>query len=150
MIRWHGYIVIQFLPGLSEAHRQTLIARIDRIESVGKASHQLLQKRTSLDGLFVLYECDFPAHAVEFDFIAGWLVDLFEVDPALVTYTTGTLTIFNRLSCFATYKYGGVNRLRVGLLGCESDAVLCSRAESGAEADYYVNVAHGAEWNLTP
>jgi len=146
MERCHLYVIFQRLT-LSDAHWQTLIARIDTIQSVGKASHQLLQKRTSLDGLFVLYECDFPAHAVEFDFIESWLVDLFDVDPALVSYTTGTQTIRNRLSCFATYKYNAVNRLRVGLFGCESDTILCSRAESGAEADYYVNVAHGAEWN---
>jgi hypothetical protein len=148
MNEWFGYIgVRRVTANLSAANWAAVVALFDAILSNHLSAHERLQKRLRLDGDEVLYRCRFPANAVSFDRGGNKLADAFNVDRALVTYTTGTLTLKDRLSCFATYRYNGQNRLIVGLFGGESDEVLCTRQESRDEAAQYVDVDHTVEWS---
>jgi hypothetical protein len=148
MAEWFGYIgVRRVTANLSAANWAAVIALFDAIVSNHLSAHERLQKRVRLDGNEVLYRCRFAVNAVSFEKCGDKLASAFGVDRGLVTHTTGTLTLKNRLSAFATYRYGGQNRLIVGLFGAESDDILCTRQESRDEAAQYIETDHTAEWN---
>jgi hypothetical protein len=148
MNEWFGYIgVRRVTANLSATNWAAVVALFDAIVSNHLEAHHRLQKRVSLNGDEVLYRCRFNENAVSFEKCGDKLASAFGVDRGLVTHTTGTITLKDRLSCFATYRYNGQNRLIVGRFGCESDEVLCTRQESRDEAAWYVEVDHGAEWS---
>ena len=149
---WRGYIgVSRFVDNLGEDHWIAVIHELRQVEVSGPATHLRLQERGQLD-IFnhgteeepdyyantYTFEASFMANMIDFEKFKNRLVNLFCVDPELVTYTTGTTTIRERLSCFATFKYNGVNRLRVGLFGCASDSELCTWPESRLECEGYI------------
>ena len=68
-----------------------------------------------------IFEARFPEDTVDFQRFKDKLVNEFGIDETLVTYTTGTQTIKNIPSCFATYRYNAINRIRVGLFGWTDD-----------------------------
>ena len=133
------------VANLSANNWQRTIALFDAIVSNSPAAHHQLRKRASLNGNEVIYRCQFNANAVSFETCKNKLASAFEVDPALITYTTGTQNGLVRPNAFATYRYGTI-RLYVGLFGCASDDDLCTREQSWVEALYYVYDQHKAEW----
>jgi len=164
---WHGYFAIERFPAnLNEDNWATLINEIRQIVGVGGDPPYCLTERGDLDTFVYVvddpeteeveevehsniyfYEARFRKGAIDFAKFRNRLITIFDVNPVQVTYTTGTVTIRDRPSCFATYKYKDKNRIRVGLLGCASDSELCTWAESRIECDGYLLIAPSA-WEL--
>jgi len=153
----HIYIAVQRMT-LGDDNWVLLIDDVMALKGVGDAAHERLQQRGNLDMFeyvpddpeteadetvnysnVYIFEANFPAGAVDFDKFQTRLVTMFEVDPEDVTYSVGTTTIRDRLSCFATYKYNNIGRVRIGLFGCASDSEICTWAESRVEAEGYID-----------
>lgn len=150
MDNWRGYFAIErYTANLNEANWITLIEEVRQIVGVDGTdhAHNRLQERGNLDTFenegetysnLYIYEANFSEGAVSFDKFQNRLVNLFGVDPDKVTYSTVTTTIKTRLSCFGTYKYNNVNRVRVGLFGCASDSDLCTWGQSRVECVAFI------------
>ena len=162
----HLYIGVERMT-LPAASWVLLVDEVMALKGVGNAAHEQLQTRGNLDTFtyvpddpqteedetvmysnLYIFEAQFPANSIDFDKFKTRLVNLFGVDPALVTYTTGTTTIVDRQTVFATYKYNNINRIRIGLFGCEDDNTLCTWEQSRVEADGNI-MDNLAEWGET-
>lgn len=92
-----------------------------------------------------IFEAQFAQDAVSFDSFKTKLVNTFGVNPEDVTYTTGTQTVKDRPSVFATYKYNSINRLIVGLFGWADENTPCTWEQSREEAKQYI-INNIASW----
>jgi hypothetical protein len=92
-----------------------------------------------------IFEAMFNPNAVDFDAFQNKLVQAFNVDPALVTYTSGAQVIAVRPSAFASYRYQGTIRMNLGLFGWADENSPATWAESRVEAVAYL-IAHKDDW----
>ena len=155
MIQANTYFLIRRnQTNLSEANWVTVVNLVKQIVGVNGLPNHKLHWRGNLD-TFVLddvtysneyiFEALFPVNAVSFEAFKNKLVNAFNVDPALVTYTTGALTIEDRPSAFATYRYQGTIRMYLGLFGWADEDSPCTWEESRVEAVNYI-IDRIAEW----
>lgn len=159
---WHGYLAVErYTDNLGKANWIKLIVAVRAfVIEVGNGENQyLFQERGNFDKFEVvidenksvwysnIYTCEarYAAGEINFENFKAALVELFGVSPDKVTYTIGTTTIKDRLSCFARFKYLGKNRIRVGLFGCASDSELCKWNQSRVEHNSYID--GNADWN---
>lgn len=153
----HIYIGIERMT-IPAAKWVILIKETLALKGVGDAAHEQLQPRGNLDVFehvsddpetpedetvlisdIYTFEANFPANAVSFDKFKNRLAVMFDKDPEDIICTIGTATIRDRPSCFATYNYLGVDRIKIGLFGCASDSELCTTAESRVECEGYIS-----------
>lgn len=148
MNRWHGYFAIERLPLLSsDENWYTILASTYALEGVDRAVHQRNHWRGCVDTVvygehilprIVIFEADFPADSVSFAAYRTRLANAVGVDPATVTLDESNVTFGVRPSALCVFARSG-NRMRVGLFGCQSDEILCTREESRIEAVAYIN-----------
>jgi len=150
MRKWAGYFLISRITDyLNEANWVTLIDELDQIVGVIDVDqpYERVFRRGNLDTFeyndetysnAYIYIANFAPGAIDFDKFQNRLVNLFDVEPEAVTYTTQQQIIRDRPSVVATYTYGANNRIRVMLAGCASDSELCTRRESNTEVCGYL------------
>jgi hypothetical protein len=70
--------------------------------------------------------------------IKGWLVNIFEVAPATVTYELGSITVSERETAYADYSYNAAFVIRIAFFGLETQNTTCTSAESRVEAEAWI------------
>lgn len=151
---WHGYVLIQrIIANLSEQNWAAVVDLTRQIVVNQASNHPeyTLQERGSLDVFeysgkiysnVIIFEGFFKKDVVDFERFKIKMEAALEVDSSTVDYTLGQQTVKDRPSIFATYRYNILNtpqnRMRVALLGCESEDALCTWNESRIEAVQYI------------
>lgn len=111
---WRGYFFIADL-GMADSQRQTLI---DALKAWGTHNLSLYPNERNHwavrpDGLAVIFEAVFDDSMLTVLRFRTKLAELYEVAVDTITATT-TSTVYGPL---ATFKYLGVNKLRMGIFG---------------------------------
>jgi len=81
--------------------------------------------------------------------IKNWLVAIFGVNPATVTYEVDSFTVDARPTAYADYAYNGVFMLRIAFFGLETQNTTCTAAESRNEAEAWI-AANPNKWESLP
>ena len=172
MATWHGVMYVTGNPAMPLATWGLFTDEVYKVLGIGRDSHQQTSFRGNLIKVKVRTEerlddegepvmvdvyrsteyfvvANFNRTIINPEVIKNWLLDIVpNVNPVLLTYELGDITVSSRKTVYADYSYNGAFMLRIAFMGLANRNTSCTYEESLEEARAWMAL-HPENWETS-